>query len=148
MHMRSIRTTPDVADPTNRPYLNGGIVLKFNANQKYCTDAVSAAMFRDICNQADVPVQTFTNRSDIAGGIHTWKHLQHTGCIKYRRYWTATAGYALTIRNSRCQRYRVPRTGCTGIFLLAKVYFSHTQQKYRFLIIIEKSVFYLQHARV
>ena len=34
------------ADPTNRPYLNEGIVLKFNANQKYCTDAVSAAMFR------------------------------------------------------------------------------------------------------
>ena len=58
----------DMADPTNRPYLNNGIVIKFNANQKYCTDAVSAAMFRDICNQADVPVQTFTNRSDIAGG--------------------------------------------------------------------------------
>ena len=58
----------DMADPTNRPYLNGGIVIKFNANQKYCTDAVSAAMFRDICKQADVPVQTFTNRSDIAGG--------------------------------------------------------------------------------
>ena len=58
----------DMADPTNRPYLNGGIVIKFNANQKYCTDAVSAAMFRDICKQANVPVQTFTNRSDIAGG--------------------------------------------------------------------------------
>lgn len=58
----------DMADPTNRPYLNGGIVIKFNANQKYCTDAVSTAMFRDICKQADVPVQTFTNRSDIAGG--------------------------------------------------------------------------------
>ena len=58
----------DIADPTNRPYLNNGIVIKFNANQKYCTDAVSAAMFRDICKEADVPVQTFTNRSDIAGG--------------------------------------------------------------------------------
>lgn len=56
------------ADPTNRPYVNEGIVIKFNANQKYCTDAVSAAMFRDLCNQADVSVQTFTNRSDIAGG--------------------------------------------------------------------------------
>ena len=56
------------ADPTNRPYLNEGIVLKFNANQKYCTDAVSAAMFRDLCKRADVPVQTFTNRSDMAGG--------------------------------------------------------------------------------
>lgn len=56
------------ADPTNRPCLNGGIVLKFNANQRYCTDAVSAAMFRDLCRQANVPVQTFVNRSDIVGG--------------------------------------------------------------------------------
>lgn len=58
----------DKADPVNRPYMNGGIVLKFNAAQRYCTDGVSAAMFRDICRQADVPVQTFVNRSDIAGG--------------------------------------------------------------------------------
>ena len=56
------------ADPTNRPYLNEGIVIKYNANQKYCTDAVSAAMFKDICHTASVPVQTFTNRSDMAGG--------------------------------------------------------------------------------
>ena len=59
---------PDKADPSNRPYLNGGIVLKFNANQKYCTDGISAAMFRDLCNTAGVPVQTFANRSDMAGG--------------------------------------------------------------------------------
>ncbi len=58
----------DKADPGNRPYLNGGIVIKFNANQKYCTDGVSAAMFRDICREAGVPVQTFANRSDMAGG--------------------------------------------------------------------------------
>ena len=56
------------ADPSNRPYINEGIVLKFNANQKYCTDGVSAAMFRDICKKAGVPVQTFANRSDMAGG--------------------------------------------------------------------------------
>ena len=43
-------------------------MIKFNANQKYCTDGVSAAMFRDMCRQADVPVQTFTNRSDMLGG--------------------------------------------------------------------------------
>lgn len=58
----------DKADPTNRPYLNGGIVMKFNANQKYCTDGISAAMFRALCQEAEVPVQTFTNRSDMAGG--------------------------------------------------------------------------------
>lgn len=58
----------DKADPTNRPYLNGGIVIKFNANQKYTTDAVSAGVFRSVCEKAGVPVQTFTNRSDMAGG--------------------------------------------------------------------------------
>ena len=58
----------DKADPSNRPFLNGGIVIKFNAGQKYCTDALSAAMFRDICREAGVPVQTFANRSDMAGG--------------------------------------------------------------------------------
>ena len=56
------------ADPSNRPYINEGIVIKFNANQKYCTDGVSSAIFRDICQTANVPVQTFVNRSDMAGG--------------------------------------------------------------------------------
>ena len=56
------------ADPVNRPYLNEGIVIKYSANQKYCTDGVSAAMFKDLCQQAEVPCQTFTNRSDILGG--------------------------------------------------------------------------------
>lgn len=58
----------DKADPANRPYINGGIVIKFSASQKYCTDGVSAAMFRDLCQRAGVPVQTFVNRSDMAGG--------------------------------------------------------------------------------
>lgn len=58
----------DKSDPTNRPYLNGGIVIKFNANQKYCTDGISAAMFRDLCKNEGIPVQTFVNRSDMAGG--------------------------------------------------------------------------------
>lgn len=58
----------DMADPVNRPYLNEGIVIKHNANQKYCTDGVSAAMFKDLCREAGVPFQNFTNRSDILGG--------------------------------------------------------------------------------
>lgn len=56
------------ADPCNRPMVNKGVVVKYNANQKYTTDAVSGAVFRDICAEANVPVQTFTNRSDVAGG--------------------------------------------------------------------------------
>ena len=58
----------DKTDPTNHPVLNKGIVIKFNANQKYGTDAVSAAIFKELCTKAGVPYQTFVNRSDIAGG--------------------------------------------------------------------------------
>ena len=58
----------DKTDPVNRPVINGGIVIKYNANQKYCTDGVSAAIFKDICDKAGVPYQTFVNRSDMAGG--------------------------------------------------------------------------------
>ena len=58
----------DKTDPVNRPVINGGIVIKYNANQIYCTDGVSAAIFKDICDKAGVPYQTFVNRSDMAGG--------------------------------------------------------------------------------
>ena len=59
---------PELADPTNAPTLGGGIVLKFNASQRYCTDGVSAALFRKVCAGAEVPVQTYCNRADIPGG--------------------------------------------------------------------------------
>lgn len=58
----------EYADPVNAPVLNSGIIIKFNASQKYSTDGYSAAVFRDLCLKADVPVQTYTNRSDIPGG--------------------------------------------------------------------------------
>lgn len=58
----------DKADPTNRPYMNGGIVIKYSANQKYTTDAVSGAVFKSLCQKAGVPYQTFVNRSDMLGG--------------------------------------------------------------------------------
>jgi aspartyl aminopeptidase len=59
---------PEKADPVNRPKLNGGIVIKYHGSQKYTTDAVSAAVMKEICKKADVPFQVYTNRSDIAGG--------------------------------------------------------------------------------
>ncbi|MDE6556188.1 MAG: M18 family aminopeptidase [Duncaniella sp.] len=55
-------------DPTNHPRLGGGPVIKINARCKYMTDADSAAVFRAICEQADVPCQYFVNHSDVAGG--------------------------------------------------------------------------------
>ena len=59
---------PEKADPTNRPYLNGGPVLKFNSAQKYTTDGVTAAKFRSLCKRAGVPCQTYVNHSDVPGG--------------------------------------------------------------------------------
>ncbi|MBR6828900.1 MAG: M18 family aminopeptidase [Prevotella sp.] len=55
-------------DPTNHPMLGGGPVIKFNAAQKYASDAVSAAVFAEICRKAGVPCQRFVNHSDVAGG--------------------------------------------------------------------------------
>ena len=59
---------PELADPSNAPILGGGVVLKFNANLRYCTDGVSAAIFRRVCAKAGVNVQTYCNRADIPGG--------------------------------------------------------------------------------
>ena len=59
---------PEYADPNNAPVLGGGVVLKFNAAQHYTTDGVSAAIFRKVCQQSDVPVQTYYNRADLPGG--------------------------------------------------------------------------------
>ena len=59
---------PEKADPTNRPYLNGGIVLKYHGGQKYTTDAYTGAVLKELCRRADVPVQTYCNRSDMPGG--------------------------------------------------------------------------------
>ena len=59
---------PEYADPSNRPQMNQGIVLKFNANQRYCTDGGTAAFFRSVCQEAGVPVQSFWNRADLMGG--------------------------------------------------------------------------------
>lgn len=55
-------------DPTNHPMLGGGPAIKFNASQKYASDAVSAAIFAEICRKAGVPCQCFVNHSDVAGG--------------------------------------------------------------------------------
>ena len=59
---------PEKYDRQNRVYMNRGVVIKHNANQKYTTDAISDAVFTLVCEKAGVPVQHFANRSDMAGG--------------------------------------------------------------------------------
>lgn len=59
---------PEKYDPTNHPMIGGGPVIKFNAAQKYASDAASAAIFAELCAKAGVPCQRFVNHSDVAGG--------------------------------------------------------------------------------
>ncbi|MDE7183364.1 MAG: M18 family aminopeptidase [Lachnospiraceae bacterium] len=56
------------ADLTNRPYLNGGVVLKYHGGQQYATDACSAAYVRKLCRENEISLQTYANHSDIPGG--------------------------------------------------------------------------------
>ncbi len=59
---------PEYADANNAPKMNGGVVIKYNANCRYATDAVSGGIFQEICSQAQVAVQTYCNRPDLPGG--------------------------------------------------------------------------------
>ena len=59
---------PEKTDDVNCARLNGGVVVKEAASQKYTTDAFSRAAFVAICQRADIPLQVFANRSDSAGG--------------------------------------------------------------------------------
>lgn len=59
---------PEYADKNHPVRMNGGIVLKFNAMQKYTSDAVSAAVVRMLCERVSVPTQIYVNRADMAGG--------------------------------------------------------------------------------
>jgi len=68
---------PELADPTNAPVLGEGVVLKYNATLKYCTDGLSSALFRKVCQKAGVKVQTYFNRADIAGGSTLGNLSQH-----------------------------------------------------------------------
>ena len=56
------------SDPVNRPKINGGVVIKYNASQKYTSDALSSACFKEVCKKAGIPFQIFTNNSNQAGG--------------------------------------------------------------------------------
>lgn len=59
---------PEMSDPDNAPVLNSGVVIKYNASQRYTTDGLSDALFRTVCKRAGVPVQTYCNRADLPGG--------------------------------------------------------------------------------
>ncbi len=59
---------PELSDSNNKVKLNGGVVIKFNAAQKYTTDSVSESIVKLLCKRNDIPYQAYANRSDMAGG--------------------------------------------------------------------------------
>ncbi len=96
---------PQKSDPCAPVRLGGGVVLKYNASQKYTTNAVSGAIFRAICEKADVPVQVFTNRADEAGGS-TLGNLQSHAAHPDGRYRPGSARDAQRRGDGQCRRRR------------------------------------------
>ena len=79
---------PELADPGNAPVMGQGVVLKYNSNQRYCTDGLSAAIFRKVCQRAGEKVQTYYNRPDIPGG-------STLGCVSIAHVSVPTADIGL-----------------------------------------------------
>ncbi len=80
---------PDASDSANYPEINKGVVIKYNASQRYTTDGVSEAIFKKLCKNADVPYQVYANRSDIPGGSTLGNLAAEKTCIN-----TVDAGLA------------------------------------------------------
>lgn len=59
---------PAISDPTTKVELNGGVVIKYNADQRYTSDALSASIVKKIAENASISIQEYTNRSDLRGG--------------------------------------------------------------------------------
>lgn len=59
---------PEKSDPVNRPLINKGVVIKYNANQSYTSDGITSAIFSNLLDGKKIPYQYFANRSDSKGG--------------------------------------------------------------------------------
>lgn len=59
---------PELSDKNHSVYMNGGIIIKYHANQKYTTDGVSSGILKHILKRNNIPYQLYFNRADMRGG--------------------------------------------------------------------------------
>lgn len=90
------------ADPANPVALGGGVVLKVNASQKYTTNGLSGALFRQICARAGVPVQLFANRADLPGGSTLGNLQSHTVPVPMADIGLAQLGMHSAVETAAC----------------------------------------------
>ena len=97
---------PELTDPTNQVFINKGIVIKYNARQKYTTDGVSGAIFKAICQRAGGTGANLCQPLRYGGRRNAGQHLQQPCIPQHHRHRSASAGHAFQLRDCR-------HTGCT-----------------------------------
>ena len=104
---------PDKSDPTNRPYMNRGIVIKYNASQRYVTDAVSAAIFRSICRRQVYLIRLLPTAS-ICPAVPPWDRLPRNRFPSMR--WTSVCLSlpCIPLRDRWCKGHSLPYRGGAG----------------------------------
>lgn len=113
---------PEYADTNEKVHVNGGVVIKYSARLRYSTDAVSSAVFRQVCRMAEAPVQTYSNRADLPGG----STLGHISAV-HVSVPTVDVGLAQLSMHSACELGGVADT--EHLIRAMTVYFSRTLRR-------------------
>ncbi len=109
---------PELSDANNAPVLNGGVVLKFAATQKYTTDGVSGAIFRKVCALAEENIQSYYNRADMAGG-------STLGCISLSHVAVPTADIGIAQLAMHSSYETLGIKDVAALCNVMKTYYSH-----------------------
>lgn len=110
---------PELADPANAPVMGKGVLLKFNATLKYCTDGMGAAMLRTVAERAGLNLQTYCNRADIPGG-------STLGCISLSHVSIPTVDIGLPQLAMHSCYETAAVSDCLDLVELMKNYFGST----------------------
>lgn len=94
---------PAKSDPEFPVILNGGIVIKYNASQKYTTTGMTAAVFEELCRYNQIPVQHFANRADVLGGSTLGNLLSHQLSIPMLDIGLAQLAMHSAVETAGCQ---------------------------------------------